>query len=265
MSDGPRPLKRARSSMWSGSDVVTSVPQALSKEVAARKALARKVRNLLKGREIKSINQATLTSNTAIMTSSAVVAYGGTSGAGFAQSSLCLTDEGDDVQNRSGRRDLPTKLYMQGTIQGSQNAATAVRYRLIIVQDRGGNPAGTAPTWNNIMENDGIDSWYERDNSERFLIVYDSGCQVLLGNVAGSAYTTTAKSIKKVINLRKKFKDANGIKRSIVPRDYIDPVAISTPTNCVKGPLWLCWASDAIGTTSAAGLNMQFKLEFDDL
>ena len=64
--------------------------------------------------------------------------------------------------NRTGLRDMPTKLYLQGTIQGAGSSATAVRYRLVIVQDAGGDPAGTAPTWNSIMETSAIDSWYER-------------------------------------------------------------------------------------------------------
>jgi len=265
MSDGSRPLKRARSSFYSSSGVTTSVPQALGKEVRARKALQRKVNALLKGHEIKSISQSTLTSATSIMTSSAVVAYGGTSGAGFNQSSLCLTDEGDDVQNRNGRRDMPTKLYLQGTIQGAGASATAVRYRLVIVQDRGGDPAGTAPTWNTIMETSAIDSWYERDNSERFLVVFDTGVKVLIGNVGGSAYSTKIDTYKKVINLKKKFRDANGIKRSIVAREYTDPVAIATPATCVRGPLWLCFTSDATGASTQAGMDMSFKLEFSDL
>lgn len=265
MSDGSRPLKRARSSFWGPNSVTTSVPQALAKEVGARKALARKVKALLKGHEIKSISQSTLTSATSIMTSSAVVAYGGTSGAGFNQSSLCLTDEGDDVQNRNGRRDMPTKLYLQGTVQGAGASATAVRYRFIIVQDRGGDPNGAAPTWNTIMETSAIDSWYERDNSERFLTVFDSGVKVLVGNVGGSAYSTKIDTYKKVIDLKKRFRDANGIKRAIVAREYTDPVAIATPTTCVRGALWFCFASDAAGASTQAGMDMSFKLEFSDL
>lgn len=265
MSDGSRPLKRARSSFYSASGVTTSVPQALGKEVRARKALQRKVNALLKGHEIKSINQSTLTSSTAIMSGSAVYAYGGTSGANFVQSSLCLTDEGDDVQNRNGRRDMPTKLYLQGTIQGAGASCTAARYRLVIVQDAGGDPAGTAPTWNTIMETSAIDSYYERDNSERFRVVFDTGVKVVVGNVGGSAYSTKIDTYKRVINLKKKFRDANGIKRSIVAREYNDPVAIATPTTCIRGPLWLCFASDASAASTQVGMDMSFKLEFSDL
>lgn len=255
-------LKRRRTSSASG---VVSLPKALGKEVRARQALERKVRDLLKGHEQKSQNQLTVysTSQPAVQAPAPPYPiYGGTSGAGFIVSPLCLTDEGDDIQNRTGRKDMPQQLDFSLELFGG-SAHVLSRCRVVVVQDTQTN---LTPTWTDVFESTYLGSDYERDNGQRFRIIYDSKTQFVQGAANTTAYNQTWFRTTKAISLKKKFLSNDRIKRSIVSREYNDPVAISVPSNCLRGNIWLMAVSDAAAAgTQSVCLNFLPKLYFSDL
>lgn len=152
------------------------------------------------------------------------------------------TTENTRVGNKVFVNEIRAKLEIdaEAAVAGTDCVAT----RVVLVKDKHGK--GTAPVWADVFESAAVNSFRNRDNMERFTILYDTGPISQHKGLYGSC---------KYINIYKKFPNGHHI--------TYDGTSGGAATTIKSGGLfWMAFGAGA--TANNAGVTLKDRLSFTD-